>query len=197
MAKIKICGLRRQEDVDCVNELKPDYVGFILSDGFRRSIDARTAKQLSTGIDKDIIKVGVFVNDDTDKIASFVQDGVIDLVQLHGNESPEYCKKINAPLIKYFKPSMFDSIDEYDVQYYLFDSGTGTGRVFDWSKIPKVQKPFFLAGGIDGENVLKAVKEINPYCIDVSSSVETNGFKDYEKVKKIIEAVRYGGLNYE
>lgn len=197
MAKIKICGLRRQEDVDCVNELKPDYVGFILSDGFRRSIDARTAKQLSTGIDKDIIKVGVFVNDDTDKIDSFVQDGVIDLVQLHGNESPEYCKKINAPLIKYFKPSMFDSIDEYDVQYYLFDSGTGTGRVFDWSKIPKVQKPFFLAGGIDGENVLKAVKEINPYCIDVSSSVETNGFKDYEKVKKIIEAVRYGGLNYE
>ncbi len=197
MAKIKICGLRRQEDVNCVNELKPDYVGFILSDGFRRSIDAKTAKQLSAGIDKDIIKVGVFVNDNTDKINSFVQDGVTDLVQLHGNESPEYCKKINAPLIKYFKPSMFDSIDEYDVQYYLFDSGTGTGRVFDWSKIPKVQKPFFLAGGIDGENVLKAVKEINPYCIDVSSSVETNGFKDYEKVKQIIDAVRYGGLNYE
>ena len=191
MAKIKICGLRRDADIDYVNAFKPDYVGFILTDGFRRSIHVDTARRLKSKLDKHIKAVGVFVNDDIAKINRLVSDGVIDIVQLHGNESAEYCKKINAPIIKFFKPDMFSSIDEYDTDYYLFDSGAGTGKIFDWSKIPETDRPIFLAGGINKNNLAKAIKEIKPYCIDLSSAVETNGVKDYNKIKEIMEIVRY------
>ncbi|MGN1202395.1 MAG: phosphoribosylanthranilate isomerase [Eubacterium sp.] len=190
MAKIKICGLKRIEDIDYVNELKPDYVGFILSKGFRRSIEIEQARQLKSKLNSDIKAVGVFVNDDIDKINHTVQNGIIDLVQLHGDESPDYCERINAPLIKYISFENYGKIDDYKADYLLFDSGTGTGKAFDWSKIPKTNKPFFLAGGIDDENIKKAINEICPYCIDVSSSVETDGFKDYNKIKRIMECVR-------
>lgn len=192
MAKIKICGLRRQEDIEYVNKLRPDYIGFILSDGFKRSIDIDTARCLKSKLSKDIRAVGVFVNDDISRINSIVDEGIVDMVQLHGNENAEFCEKVNAPVIKYFKPDMFSLIDNYDVDYYLFDSGTGTGRTFDWSKIPKSDKPFFLAGGINKDNIATAIDEIRPYCIDLSSAVETDGFKDYDKIKQIIDITRYG-----
>lgn len=189
MAKIKICGLRRLEDIEYVNELKPDYIGFILTDGFRRSIDEELAKTLKARLDKSIKAVGVFVNDDIEKINALVADGTIDIVQLHGSESADYCRQINAPIIKFFKPDDFDKVNDYDTDYYLFDTGTGTGRQFDWSKIPHTDKPFFLAGGIDKDNIKTAINSIKPYCIDVSSSVETDGFKDYYKIKEIMEVL--------
>lgn len=191
MAKIKICGLRYDADIDYVNELKPDYIGFILTDGFRRSIDVDTAKKLKSRLDKSIKAVGVFVDDDIHKINRLVKDGVIDMVQLHGSESSEYCKKIKAPTIKCFKPDTFDCIDEYDTDYFLFDSGTGTGKTFDWNKIPETDKPVFLAGGINKDNISKAIQKIKPFCIDLSSAVETNGIKDYNKIKEIMEIMRY------
>ncbi len=187
MAKIKICGLKRYEDIDYVNALRPDYIGFILTDGFKRSIDLELAQKLKSRLDGSIKAVGVFVNDNTDKINLAVSSKIIDLVQLHGNESPLYCSKINAEVIKCFTPEAFNRINEYDVSYYLFDAGTGTGTAFDWSKIPVTDKPFFLAGGIDKNNIKTAVCKINPYCIDVSSSVETNGYKDFKKIKEIME----------
>ena len=190
MAKIKICGLRREIDIDYVNELLPDYIGFILTDGFRRSISLDTAKKLKARLDGRIKAVGVFVNDDISKINNAVSDGIIDLVQLHGNESADYCKKINAPVIKYFKPDMFEHIAEYDTDYLLFDSGTGTGKTFDWSKIPTTDKPFFLAGGIGSDNIKAATQSVNPFCIDLSSAVETDGYKSYDKIKKIMEIMK-------
>ena len=190
MAKIKICGLRRSEDVDYVNELKPDFIGFILTDGFKRSISEQQAVMLKARLDKSIKAVGVFVNDDADKINRLVSEGIIDLVQLHGQETPEFCRKINAPVIKYFSPDMFDKTGDYDTDYFLFDSGTGTGKTFDWSKIPKTNKPFFLAGGLNADNINQAITEINPYCIDLSSAVETNGVKDYNKIKQIMECTK-------
>lgn len=191
MAKIKICGLRYDADIDYVNELKPDYIGFILTDGFRRSIDVDTAKQLKSKLDKSIKAVGVFVDDDIHKINRLVKDGVIDLVQLHGSESAAYCKKIKAPTIKCFKPDMFGCINEYDADYFLFDSGAGTGKTFNWDAIPQTDKPVFLAGGINKDNISKAIQDIKPYCIDLSSAVETNGIKDYNKIKEIMEIMRY------
>lgn len=187
MAKIKICGLKRDEDIAYVNELKPDYIGFILTSGFRRSIDFETARHLKSQLSSDITAVGVFVNDKIEYINKFLDEKIIDVVQLHGNEGPDFCRKINSTVIKYFKPDDFDKIDNYDVDYYLFDSGTGTGSTFDWSKIPKTDKPFFLAGGLNKDNIPIAVKSINPYCIDLSSSVETDGAKDYNKIKEIME----------
>ncbi|MGN1421615.1 MAG: phosphoribosylanthranilate isomerase [Eubacterium sp.] len=187
MAKIKICGLRRDEDIAYVNELKPDYIGFILTAGFRRSIDFDTARHLKSLLSPDIKAVGVFVNDKIECINKFLDEKIIDAVQLHGNEGPDFCNQIKSTVIKYFKPDDFDKIGDYDVDYYLFDSGTGTGSTFDWSKIPKTDKPFFLAGGLNRDNIPLAIKSINPYCIDLSSSVETDGIKDYYKIKEIME----------
>ena len=192
MSKIKICGLKRLQDIDYVNALKPDFIGFILTSGFGRSITKETAKALKTRLDKGIKAVGVFVNDDAEVINSFVADGIIDMVQLHGNESADFCKAINAPVIKVFKPEAFDKISEYEpfADYFLFDSGTGTGKTFDWGSIPKTEKPFFLAGGLFAGNLEKAINRVKPFAVDLSSSVETDGFKDFEKIKKVMEIVK-------
>ena len=194
MSKIKICGLRREQDIDYVNALKSDFIGFILTAGFRRSITRETAKALKTRLSKDITAVGVFVNDSADTINSFIAEGIIDIAQLHGDESAELCKKINAPVIKFLKcdEDIAEKIIDYEnaADYFLFDSGTGTGNTFDWSKIPKTAKPFFLAGGLGADNLKKAIEEINPFAVDLSSSVETDGFKDYDKIKKVTEIVK-------
>ncbi|MGN1122709.1 MAG: phosphoribosylanthranilate isomerase [Eubacterium sp.] len=192
MARLKFCGLRRDEDIEYANALCPDYVGFILTSGFRRSIDKGQAEHLKSLLSGEIKAVGVFVDDSIESINYFIDRKIIDLVQLHGNESAEFCKMINAPVIKYFGEKDFDKIDEYKdcVDYYLFDSGTGTGKAFDWNKIPKADKPFFLAGGINSDNINTAIKKINPFCIDLSSSVETDGAKDYNKMKKITECMK-------
>lgn len=192
MAKIKICGLRTQKDISIVNKLKPDYIGFILSRGFRRSIDIGTADTLKKRLSKGIKAVGVYVDDPLYEIELALSHNVIDIVQLHGGETPEFCSKINAPVIKMLKPTDFDKISQYEpyVDYFLFDSGTGTGKTFDWSKIPKTQKPFFLAGGLNKENIPLAIKTVNPYAVDLSSCVETDGCKDYIKIKEVMECVR-------
>lgn len=193
MAKIKICGMRRDEDIDFANSLRPDYIGFVLTEGFRRSITPETAARLKKRLSGGIKAVGVFVNDSADKINLLFERNVIDIAQLHGDESPEYCKMIKAPIIKYFNCSHGepDDLDKYDVEYFLFDSGTGTGRAFDWSNIPKTDKPFFLAGGISESNLKQAIDKAKPFAVDVSSSVETNGYKDYKKMKRFMEMARY------
>lgn len=192
MVKIKICGLRRMADIDYVNALKPDYIGFILSAGFKRSITADEAEKLRKRLDPDIKAVGVFVNEDKDSINNIIERKLIDIAQLHGNESPQTCEEINALVIKYFSPDSFGRIHEYNhsADYFLFDSGTGTGKSFDWSRIPKTDKPFFLAGGINEGNICDAIEKINPFCIDLSSAVETDGFKDYKKIQRIMEIKR-------
>lgn len=192
MARIKICGLRRLEDVTFVNRTQPDYVGLILSSGFRRSIDEKTAYELANNLHMSIKRVGVFVDEPIENVNRLSSILGLDFVQLHGNESPDYCKQIDASVIKVLKPDSFNKIDEYNdcVDYYLFDSGTGTGRVFDWRAIPMVDKPFFLAGGLDSGNIANAIKNVNPYAVDLSSAVETDGYKDFNKIKEIIDIVR-------
>lgn len=191
MTKIKICGIRREKDIEYINELKPDYIGFILSEGFRRSIDRATAKRLRAMLSPEIKAVGVFVNESEELVRSFADDGIIDIVQLHGSETPQYCKRLrDLTVIKYFNTDSFGKIEDYDTDYYLFDSGTGTGRSFDWADIPQTDVPFFLAGGIGVHNIERALREVDPYCIDLSSAVETDGFKDYDKIKEIMEKIR-------
>lgn len=192
MARIKICGLKRAEDVQYVNALLPDYTGFILSPGFKRSIDISLASQLASNLSPEIKRVGVFVDEPIANVLAAVADGVVDIVQLHGNESVDYCKGIDAPIIKVLKPDGFHLAPQYEpyVDFFLFDSGTGTGVAFDWSLLPVVAKPFFLAGGLGAENLEQAIVDINPFAVDLSSSVETDGVKDYEKIKQVIDIVR-------
>ena len=115
MAKIKICGLRRTEDIEYVNELKPDFVGFILSPGFRRSIDFDTFKSLRGNLSDDISAIGVFVNEPLESIEKFTDSGLIDFVQLHGGESPQYAEQITLPVIKALKPCDFDKMNTSNV----------------------------------------------------------------------------------
>ncbi len=186
MAKIKICGLRRAEDIAFVNELKPDFAGFIMTKRFWRY--AEDIDRLLPLLSDNIKSVGVFVDEPLEVLGSMN----FDYVQLHGSESPEYCREVKAPVIKMLKPQDFDKIPSYEpyVDYFLFDSGAGTGKVFDWSKIVKTKKPFFLAGGIDKNNLRTAIEQIKPYAVDISSSVETDGVKDFDKIKEVMGIVR-------
>lgn len=192
MTKIKICGLRRAQDADYANALLPDYIGFVLTPGFRRSITAETAEKLKKRLSGRIRAVGVFVNDSAARINALYENGIIDLAQLHGSETPAFCAEIKAPVIKYFNCAAGapDDTDAYDTAFYLFDSGTGTGRKFNWDYIPKTDRPFFLAGGLSAQNVKTAIQTVKPYAVDVSSCVETNGYKDFDKIKKFMEMAR-------
>lgn len=197
MKKIKICGLKRREDIEYVNKYRPDYIGFVFA-GKKRKLTYEQAVDLKKYLISSIQVVGVFVNGDISFVEKLVKEHVIDLVQLHGQENHEYIQalkeKVDVPIIKAIQIKNEDSFNEhYDVDYYLYDHGTGgTGESFDWSMLKEVDKPVFLAGGINLLNVDEALKK-NVYALDVSSGVETDGFKDEEKIKKIVRRVRNEG----
>ena len=197
MTKIKICGLKREEDIKYANEVKPDYIGFVFA-GAKRKIDFVTAAKLKKLLDKDIKSVGVFVNEGIGNIARLCDEGTIDLVQLHGDEDEAYiCKlkeRVKNKIIKAVKIQS-SKLEELKVQssnadFILFDSGSGSGKIFDWNLIKGYDKPFFLAGGLNKDNLAKALKMLNPWCVDLSSGVETDGLKDFEKIKEVIKIVR-------
>jgi phosphoribosylanthranilate isomerase len=201
MAKIKICGLSRPVDIETVNEALPDYIGFVFAES-RRQVGEHTAKSLKELLDPRIRAVGVFVNEDMDKIIRLCRLGIIDIIQLHGDESEDYLadlrKEVSNPVIGAVRVrSAWDIIEAENraCDYLLLDAYKdnrygGSGEVFDWSVITRLEKPFFLAGGIHAENVIAAIRSSNPYCIDVSSGVETGGFKDRNKIIDIVTKVR-------
>ena len=201
MSKIKICGLKREEDISYANELMPDYIGFVFA-GEKRKISFEQAEKLKSKLNKRITAIGVFVNEDIDNVANLANKGVIDIIQLHGDEDNNYIDKLRAKtdkkIIKAVRIKNKDDIinsKNINSDYLLFDSFTdkmygGTGVKFDHSLLPENKRDFFLAGGINEDDVKRIVETINPYCIDVSSSVETDGYKDYEKMKKIIKNVK-------
>jgi len=201
MTRIKICGLSRPVDIEMVNIAKPDFIGFVFAKS-RRQVDKKTAAGLKKMLNPDIKAVGVFVNEELDAVISLCREKVIDIVQLHGDETEEYINKLKAavdkPVIKAVRVK--DGNDVYrpeykSCDYLLFDSFRedtygGSGVSFDWSLIEACDKPFFLAGGINQDNVVEAIKRVAPYCIDVSSGVETNGYKDFNKIVNIVNTVR-------
>lgn len=193
--KIKICGLKRFEDIEYVNLYKPDYVGFVFA-GKKRKISFEFSKELKSYLSKDIVSIGVFVDEDIEHIVSLVKDKVIEMVQLHGNEDETYIKKlkqlIDVPIIKAIKVIDEKSLQiNLDVDYYLLDNvDAGSGKSFDWSYIKQLDKPIFLAGGINLNNVDEALKQ-NVYALDISSGVETNGLKDKSKIEEIIRRIRH------
>lgn len=200
MTKIKICGLKRECDIDFVNEAKPDYIGFVFADT-KRYISPHDAMNLKKRLDKNIKAVGVFVNADILFVSELVNEKIIDVVQLHGDEDDEYIKKLksqtDAPIIKAVRVKTADDIISADrgfADFLLLDKYShgiygGTGESFDWSMIPKILKPYFIAGGITAENVSLALR-YNPYAVDVSSGVETGGLKDKEKILNLVKKVR-------
>lgn len=184
--KIKICGIFRPEDIIFVNESLPDYIGFVFAKS-KRQVSFLQAKALKAKLNCQIQAVGVFVDEDLAVVQKAVDEKIIDIVQLHGNETDDYIEKIKAPVIKAHR--MGDKISE-TADFLLFDAAiAGSGQTFDWTQIPKTEKPFFIAGGIDIHNVNQA-KLFHPFGIDISSGVETEGIKDKNKIKEIVRSVR-------
>ena len=190
-------SLKRREDIEYVNKYQPDYIGFVFA-GKKRKLTYDQVVDLKKYLTSSIQVVGVFVNEDISFVEKLVKEHVIDLVQLHGQEDQKYIQalkeKVDVSIIKAIQIKNEDSFNEhYDVDYYLYDHGTGgTGESFDWSMLKEVDKPVFLAGGINLLNIDDALKK-NVYALDVSSGVETDGFKDEKKIKKIVRRVRNEG----
>lgn len=200
MGRIKICGLRRREDVRYANELKPDYAGFVFA-GSRRKVSEEEAELLRKMLDSSVPAVGVFVDQDTDFIVRLARRGIIQMIQLHGNETEEDIRAIRAgtacPVIKAVRVGQEKDVsgcirraESLPVDYLLLDGGAGDGRTFAWEKIPEhVAKPYFLAGGITAENAGAALLATRAFALDASSGVETDGVKDYDKMKELIRRV--------
>lgn len=196
--RIKLCGLTRTSDIETANERMPEYVGFVFAKKSRRYVTPEQAMELRQALCPAIQSVGVFVDEDPETVAELLHRGMIDLAQLHGNESEEYIKCLrnltNQPIIKAFRIETEQDVkaaEQSSADYILLDSGSGgTGTAFDWELIRNLHRPYFLAGGLDTENVREAVEMYAPYAVDVSSGIETDGVKDKEKIKAFVRAVR-------
>ncbi|WP_432662868.1 phosphoribosylanthranilate isomerase [Wukongibacter baidiensis] len=199
MTKVKICGLRRREDIAYVNQLKPDYVGFVFAKS-KRQIDKYKAKELINDLDKSIKTVGVFLNTSVDRVRDISGFCKLDVIQLHGDETPKYCSLFDREVWKAFRIKNEDSLKEiqhYSSDGYLLDTYVkgaygGTGDTFNWNLASKIGKEKFiiLAGGLSEDNIDMAINIVRPSIVDVSSGVEIDGFKDFDKMKRFIERVR-------
>lgn len=201
MTQIKICGLTRIQDIEAVNRQKPDYIGFVFAKS-RRQVTARQAKNLKEKLHSGIKVVGVFVNEEVQRITLIVNAGIVDVVQLHGNETEEYIRElkryINCPIIKAVSVQSSKDItnaESLSSEYLLLDSYQkeqygGNGITFDHALIPNLKKPYFLAGGLNRNNIMKAIECNQPYGVDISSGVEIDGIKNESKIKEIIELIR-------
>lgn len=197
--RIKICGLFRPQDIGYANRARPDYAGFILSPGFRRSIDGAQAAKFRGALDAGIPAVGVFVDAPCQEILFYLNEGIIQMAQLHGSEKEEDIRFIKAcsgkPMLKAVKVKNRADVEAWldsEADYLLFDAGTGTGKTFDWSLLSDVARPYFLAGGLNAENLTQALA-LQPYAVDLSSGVETDGIKDLEKMRTVVRLARERG----
>ena len=197
MTKIKLCGLSRACDIEEANRLQPDYIGFVFAKKSRRCVTAEQAGELKKQLRPEIRAVGVFVNEAPEAVAALLNRGVIDLAQLHGSEDAEYIRRLRdlteSPLIQAFRIRSKEELSRAEASAadeILLDAGAGTGTVFDWSLLRNMERRYFLAGGLNPENVREAIRDLHPYGVDVSSGIETDALKDRTKMAAFVSAVR-------
>jgi phosphoribosylanthranilate isomerase len=198
MTKIKICGLSRLDDIAAVNAARPDYIGFVFAES-KRQVDFETARALKQALDPGIAAVGVFVNHPVAEISALAAAGIIDIIQLHGDEDEATVRLLQTqtglPVIRALRISSPADIKETAADYRLFDTYDpsqygGSGAVFNWDLLQAITGDFFLAGGLNSSNVAAAIQQVNPYCVDISSGVETDGVKDRDKIIQIVDIIR-------
>lgn len=194
---IKLCGLTKPEDVRTANRLMPDMIGFVFWAKSRRNLTPEAARELKKLLDPSIRAVGVFVDEDPTLVADYLSAGIIDAAQLHGREDEHYIARLRSltdkPLFKAFRVTCAEDLDaaaRSTADMILLDSGKGTGQVFDWSLLSRMERPYLLAGGLSPENAGEAMDRLHPYGLDVSSGIETGGVKDADKMKKFVDTVR-------
>jgi phosphoribosylanthranilate isomerase len=204
--RLKVCGITTLEDARFISGALADYIGFIFYDESPRYIDPAKAGAIINWLEGPE-KVGVFVNQPLDDVNSISKQTGVDLVQLHGNESPGYCSLVEKPVIKVFHvddqtdpEKLKQEVNTYSevADYFLFDTKSGdqwggTGKTFDWSILSELtgEKPFFLSGGLSSENIGGAIKTADPFAVDLSSSLEESpGLKDFDKVEALFDVMR-------
>ena len=197
MTRIKLCGLTRKEDILTANELMPDHIGFVLWEKSRRYVRFEKAKELKELLDPRISAVGVFVDEDIERVAEYLNEGIIDAAQLHGSEDDDYIRRLQhetgRPVIKAFRISAPEDSRAFfscPAELLLLDSGAGGGTLLDRKLLAGIERPYFLAGGLSADNVEEAMAELHPYGVDVSSGIETDGAKDHDKMRRFVECVR-------
>ncbi|MDO4261838.1 MAG: phosphoribosylanthranilate isomerase [Eubacteriales bacterium] len=198
--KIKICGLYRECDVDCVNRVRPDFAGFVFYPPSHRHVEREQMERFRERLDPGIPAVGVFVDAPAEQIVSYLRDGLIQIAQLHGNETEAYMRTLReeAPGCEIWKAYRIAEAKDLrearksGADRILLDNGFGTGRCFDWRLMEDdaPDRPFILAGGLRLENVEEAMERFRPWCVDVSSGVETGRRKDPDKIREMTETVR-------
>ncbi|MDY2941657.1 MAG: phosphoribosylanthranilate isomerase [Varibaculum sp.] len=207
MTAVKTCGMFRPQDIVAVNAVRPDYVGFVFASS-PRQVTREQAITLRNALDRGITPVGVFVNAEPEMVASLVNERVIDVAQLHGDENETYIAQLRSQLkrgkiMQVFRiPShpqlsaeLVASAKNSNADLIMFDryhpdSYGGSGEVFDWSVLDGADRDFFLAGGLDVGNVAEAIDRLHPAAVDVSSALETDGVKDPDKIRLFVAAVR-------
>ncbi len=204
MYKVKVCGITDLSIVPVLNEMKPDYAGFIMTAGYKRSVEENFVAQCARSLPPSVARVGVFVDDDILRIARLVREGVITVVQLHGGEDGEYIARLKslspAPVIK--AVGVHGGVAESypgECDIVLLDACRGsarggTGRKIEWRRYTEINKPVMLAGGITPQNVGEALRAVRPYGVDSSGGLETDGKKDAAKIRDYIKKVRSARL---
>lgn len=203
MTKIKICGITNKQDAIEASRLGVDMLGFVCYKKSKRYVELKTIKDIVNELPPRIAKVGVFVDEDAEKVSEIAQDCLLDILQFHGDESPEYCNRFkdSYKIIKAFRikdKNSLKGINDYNVDFYMLDTYSpkltgGTGVCFNWDILAgyELLKPVILSGGLTYLNVAQAIEVVAPYGLDVSSGVEKSpGRKDIELMKKFVEKVR-------
>jgi len=207
VAKIKICGITNLDDALAAADLGVDFLGFVFSEKSPRQIKIKDAIAIIKSLPSSVSTVGLFVDQEELAVKMIFDKCRLDYFQFHGGESPDYCERIKekGKVIKAFRIKEERSIEDlanYDVEMYLLDAYNedkfgGTGAVFNWDlavKAKKYDRPIIIAGGLNPENVVRALQKVRPYGVDVSSGVEKSpGKKDAQLMKKFIQQVRSAG----
>lgn len=201
--KVKICGITDEKTAVYAAEQGADALGFVFADS-RRRISLPLAKSIIARLPGHVEKIGVFVNETKENIDYIAAEAGLTAIQLHGDESPEFCRLFSLPVVKAFNIRTardLEKIHHYDCEYVLLDSAAGkyrggSGLSFDWELLQGARlngKKVILAGGLNEENVREAIRQANPYMVDVSSGVEIGGKKDFQKIRNFIKAAKTAG----
>ena len=201
MIPVKICGITNEYDAIAAVNFGASAIGFVFYKNSQRYLSLLEAKSISEKIDHKVNIVGVFVNHSKEFINHAIDLIPLSMIQLHGDESPEFCKNFSVPTIKAIRVKnklRSETLDQYEVDGILLDSFSkteygGTGKTFDWSLIDfKFKQKILLSGGLNSENILEAISSINPDAIDISSSIESSiGQKDHYKMKQLFEVIKH------
>ena len=194
MTKVKICGLSTTEAVETAVSAGADYIGFVFAPS-KRQVTVEQATELAKFIPSHIQKVGVFISPSRAELLEAVDKVGLDFVQVHGQVVDKLFENLPCGSIQAVQVDGNGHVHNSQADYLLFDAPVaGSGQTFDWGRLDttELSQPFFIAGGLNEDNVEEAIQHFTPYAVDVSSGVETNGQKDHEKIRRFIERVKNG-----